>query len=612
MHGLRDSHVFPKHHIPVDQLAELCDGGGSAATIGTLWAGQRSRRLLLLDTVRETLDDPADMGPLPPAAGAWSAWAAADDAAPAACRRLLLHPQVGSWAAYTLRRKRGRATSGEELWADAGVLHTLALVATARAAASWGTSVPVRHGRVMLPTLGMASLAEDGTAVAQAECAGGEMRLRLGNRTVVVPADPAREADGWWPLRRLRVGGDPTLSVFLDDIDPFRELADPVAPDRLDEAAMARWQELLEGAWAILCRDHTETARAFAAGVVSIVPLPVDELGTTRSASTGEAFASMMISPPVDEVDLAVSMVHEFQHIKLGGLMHLLPMTADDGEPVHHAPWRDDPRPLGGLVQGVYAFFGIADFWRARRHVSAGLYRRIADFEFAYAREQVREALAELNAAGGLTGAGRQLVTGLAERLRSWQTEPVDPVAAADAGVLCASHRAEWRLRHLHPDAEQVRSLAAGWQADAPAGPGPLRAAVEPAPAAVRWSLSWQDLARDHLVGRTGRADATASDLAVLAGNREAAGQAYRRAIAADPHDLHAWAGLSLTTTEEPLHSRPEWVYAVLGELSAAFGEARIGKEADPVAVSRWLGSNVPSLASPVDPQDPLGLDEFR
>ncbi|MDI6103337.1 HEXXH motif domain-containing protein [Actinoplanes sp. NEAU-A12] len=607
IHGVRDGQVFSKHHIPADQLAELCSGGGGGATIRTLWTAQRSRRLLLLDTLRRTLDDPADMGPLPSAATAWAAWAAADEAAPEAVAALLLHPQVGSWGAYMLRRKRGRASSGEEPWVDAGALHAIALIAMARAKISWRTSVPVRDGKVMLPTLGMADLGDRrGASVAQAWCTFGEISLRLGDRTVLVPADPSAEADGWWPLRRLHVGGDPALSVYLDDIDPFRELADPVPPDRLDAAALARWQTLLEGAWAVLCRNQPENARAFAAGVVSIVPLPPDEFGTTRSASTGEAFASMMISPPVDEIDLAVSLVHEFQHIKLGGLLHLLPLISEEGEAVHHAPWREDPRPLGGLIQGVYAFFGISDFWRVYRYGVDGLYRRIADFEFAYAREQVREVLSTLRAAEGLTAVGRQLVAGLSDRVHSWRDELVEPVATESASIVCASHRAEWRLRHVHPDADQVRSLAAAWQADENADRGPLSAAVVPASATVRWSLVWQQLARDHLVGRTGRSADAASDLALLSGDREAAGEGYRHAIATAPGDPHAWAGLSLAITEEPLRSRPEWVHAVC----AALRDERI--EADPVAVSRRLSVLVPSLAAPVGTEDAFDLDEVR
>lgn len=584
MHRDNDGYVPDKHRIPAGQLAELCAGGGDVATMRTLWAGQRSRRLLLLDTVRKTLNGD-DLGPLPPAASAWSVLADTEDDS------LLLHPQVGSWAAYTLRRKRGKATSDVPFWLDAGVLHTLALVTNARAGRDWQTSVPLRNGRVMLPTLGMAHFDEEKDAsTAVATCVAGQIRLHHGDQTIVVPTGPDAAAEGWWPLRRLRVGGDLALSVYLDDIDPSRELADPVAPDRLGDDDVARWARLLDAAWTILCQDHPATARALAEGVVSLVPLPVDELGTTRSASTGEAFGSVMISPPEDEVDLAVSLVHEFQHIKLGGLLHLIALTDDDGAAIHHAPWRDDPRPLSGLVQGVYAFYGIADFWRTRRLVSTGAHRRIADFEFAYAGGQVREALAALTASDGLTTVGRSLVDGLTARVRRWDAELVDPVAASSAEVVCRSHRAEWRLRYLRPDGGQVRSLAAAWPAGEPAGLGSVRDAITPAATSTRWSLGWEKLARAHLVGRADRLGAGAADVAVMSGDDKLAGESYRRDIAAQPADPHAWAGLSITTDEEPLRSRPEWVRALFDALRAH------GENVEPLAVSRWLGRVVPSL----------------
>jgi HEXXH motif-containing protein len=589
MHRENDGHVPRKHRIPADQLAELCSGGGDVATMRTLWAGQRSRRLILFNTLQESLNDPADMGPLPPAEVAWSALVQAPDA-------LLLHPQVGSWAAYTLRRKRGKATSKEPFWVDAGVLHTLAVVAAARAGLTWRASVPVRDGKVMLPTLGMALF--DDASVVEAACSDGQIRLRHGERSVVVPADPTREADGWWPLRRLHMGGDPTLSVFLDDIDPFRELADPVAPDRLDDAAVARWAELVDRAWQILCREHRETAQALAQGVVSLVPLPADDLGTTRSASTGEAFGSVMVSPPRDEVDLAVSLVHEFQHIKLGGLLHFLQLTDGHGEPIYHAPWRDDPRPLSGLVQGVYAFYGIADFWRVRGRGATGAYGRIADFEYAYAGGQVREALETLTAADGLTDVGRSLVTELAAQVLGWDADPVDPVATASAAVVCRSHLAEWRLRHIQPDAGQVEALVSAWRTGGAAVLGsslgsPLgspRGVVTPAARTTRWSLGWEKLAREHLAGHADRVGAGDADLALLTGDDKLAGEIYRRDIAADPFDSHAWAGLSLATDEQPLQSRPEWVRAVFQGLRA------YGEDVDPLAVSQWLSRVAPSL----------------
>lgn len=598
-------HALHNHRIPAAQLAELNSGGGSVPTIRTLWAGQRSRRLLLLDAVRRAATGAPDrMGPLPAATEAWEVLRAVEG--PDATD-LLLHPQVGSWAAYVVRRSRDRARSEAPFWIDAGVLHTIALIAAARAGVSWRTRLPARHCRVMLPAAGMATFPElRRWDTVEAACDDGVIRLRAAGRELLVPDGPAPEAPGWWPLRRIRCGAGPRLSVLLDDIDPFRELADPVGPQRLDAGAVARWTELLDGAWAVLCRDHTATAEALAAGVVSVVPLPDDRTGITRSASTGEAFGSVMISPPSDAVDLAVTLVHEFQHIKLGGLIHLTALTGSHRGPLGYAPWRDDPRPLPGLVQGVYAFFGIADFWRIRRLVTDGRQRTVADFAFRYARDQVRTALRTLSTADGLTGAGRRLVDGLAGRVRGWPDEPVDPPAATVASRLCAVHRLEWRIRHVAPDPGVIRRLAESWPATPPVDPG----AVPPVdPGAVprsirphprqRWSTGWQAAAWGHL---TGRADARGSlDLAVLTGNDAAARAAALDGIAAGPADPHAWAALAATAAPgSVLTTGPELVYALHAALH------RRGAAAGPLTVAAWL-----DRASPVGADDSVEVPEI-
>jgi hypothetical protein len=37
-------------------------------------------------------------------------------------------------------------------------------------------------------------------------------------------------------------------------------------------------------------------------------------------------------------------------------------VSGDAGSPTHH-PWRKDPRPLEGLLQGIYAHLAISKFW---------------------------------------------------------------------------------------------------------------------------------------------------------------------------------------------------------------------------------------------------------
>ena len=47
--------------------------------------------------------------------------------------------------------------------------------------------------------------------------------------------------------------------------------------------------------------------------------------------------------------------------------MDMVPLVESGGEKVY-APWRQDPRPASGLLQGVYAHLGIVRFWQAQRH----------------------------------------------------------------------------------------------------------------------------------------------------------------------------------------------------------------------------------------------------
>jgi len=333
-----------KHRMPGSYFAELSAGRGDSAVIRYLRKTERSRRLVALGLLFEEAENSTHLPPqLRHASEARHVLAQAQSGARDETDRLLLHPQVGGWASYALRRRGAReagradvadAASGEAgvaAWVDLGGLFTLAFVAAALAGLSWRTSLPHRDGRVRLFGLGMArfpGLAAD--ALVEAETVSGRITLRAGGMEVVVPQSPHQDGDGWWGLRHLSVGDDVRLTVALDDLDPFRDLADPVEPDRLSDAQVEEWRVLLEGAWDILCRHHRDTAEAMAAGVVSLAPLPLGDGLETRSASSGESFGSIMVSPPPDAVTLAVSLVHEFNHIKLGGLMHLMKLTEDD------------------------------------------------------------------------------------------------------------------------------------------------------------------------------------------------------------------------------------------------------------------------------------------
>jgi HEXXH motif-containing protein len=584
-----------RHRLPVEFLDTLAAGAGSTAITRYLWETELSRRLLLIAALFDHSDVPGVLTPLPPAADAWSVLERAQEKDRAAVDAVLQHPHVGSALAYALRRQRGGATSDLPAWVDLGAVHVLALVAAARAGLEWSTRVPVRRGTVMLPTLGMARFpGTDPATCVDARTAAGTIHLLGPGREVVVPPDPTDDTDGWWCLRRLEVAGDNLmLNVWLDDLDWFRDLADPEPPARLDDAAFARWRRLIEEAWTLLCRHHADSAAALAEGVVSVVPLRAEPGWDTRSASNGEAFGSVMVSEPPDAVVLAVSLVHEFQHIKLGALMHLLKLVDDDDGSLYYAPWRDDPRPLGGFLQGIYAFFGIAEFWRQHRLTAAGQDAALAAYEYLYARGQTCEALDSVRDAPALTPTGHRLVARLAGVVDTWLADPVDPEVVRLAGLTAESHRITWRLRHQRPCDADVAALAKAWLASQrPELPSP--AELRPAPG-LRWSQRIPALARRRVLGTASREGTddplVVADRALVAGDIVTATQAYlaRLAQAADgsSDEILAWVGLALALSESgaaALRCRPDLVRAVHDEVAMVSGT-----RADPVRIAAWL-----------------------
>jgi HEXXH motif-containing protein len=233
-------------------------------------------------------------GPLSSLDEAWNALERAEKCDPQMVAAILMHPQVGSWLAYTLRRHRGGTRSSAPSYQDFGQLHTVALAASAATGQAYAAMVPLRAGRVMVPQFGMAYF-EDCAEwdVAEARTEQGRIWLSHNDTEVTVPA-PGTDADGWWGLRRVTVGDDVRLTVWVDDLDPMRDLADPVRPARLSGADFQGWIDLLQGAWTILVDHHRPLAEAIAVGVTSLVPLPMGNGWDTRSASAGDAFGAIM------------------------------------------------------------------------------------------------------------------------------------------------------------------------------------------------------------------------------------------------------------------------------------------------------------------------------
>lgn len=593
------------HELSWAEFDLVAQAAGGAESVRKLRSSERSRRLLLLRAlIDEAVREPARYEPLPSPELAWDLLVRVEEADPAALDAVLLHPYTGSWAGLTTRLLRRKITGADPrpLWVHIGHLQALAAAAALRAGLEpFLVHVPAWNGDIAFPTLGIARL--EGVpefTVAEVRAERGTVVVAGAGRTVHVPGDRSADAPGWLGLRTFALAaGRHRLAVRLDDLDPYRGLFGPLPPHRLTDADAEIWRQQLTEAWRLLVEHAPDFTEAIPAGLESIVPEPPFPF-RLPSASSGEAFGSAVISRPEDPAALAATLIHEFQHIRLGALLQLVRLQAEDRRERLYAPWRDDPRPLGGVIHGVYAFFGVAAFYRALSLANPD--DHLAAFEFTHWRDQVWRTLEKIRRDEALTDAGRRFLDHVADCIEPWRTVRVAPVAERWSATLADDHHGGWRLRHLRPDSATVEGLADAWRRGLP-----CPSAEFPDPELVTepdgdWTEARSDLLRVRLA-QHGEVRAKEvwhlvpgireADFALLDGRAADALAGYRADLLDDPDEPSALIGLGLALRRtEPgpaadaLLDHPELVRAV-----HRIVRQDAPRPVSPEDVARWIGA---------------------
>ncbi len=413
------------HQLSRDAFAALASGGGADA-IGELTAAEYSKHVVLLRGVLAAARSSEQQAL---ARSGYDLLAAALRENRAATEKVIAYPTVGTWARRTILASRGaEAPAG----AKPEMLCAVAAAAAIRAGLSAQIEVTAIDGRVTLPALGAA-------IVADPQVPAHRVLVRTGGGATVgpvrIPEDPHRDAPGWLGLRRVRAGG---LDVLIDDLDPFRmpDLTD-LAPRQHTEP----WDAALQAAWLVLERHHPAVAAEAAAAIAAIVPRSRPPSGEV-STSSPEAFGAIALSLPPDPVTFAVTLTHELQHLKLGALLDVVTLALPDDR-TYYAPWRDDPRPLNGLLQGSYAYLGVSGFWRRQRELPGD--DSLADVEYARWRVAAARTVETIRSSGRLTSAGLEFTSGMARTLGTWCDEPLPEHAEAVARREADSHMNQWQ-----------------------------------------------------------------------------------------------------------------------------------------------------------------------
>jgi uncharacterized protein len=305
----------------------------------------------------------------------------------------------------------------------------------------------VRDNAVVLPGLGAATLSLPALAPARIEVRDTAATIRAGPVVLTLPEDPDRDAVGWASMRRmdLRCAGQ-ELRVRLDDVDPYRDCYHIMVANRLPPDKVRRWEQVFNDAWALLVHHVPQQAEDLATGLRVLVPLAGTGEGPGVSATSCDAVGAFALTEPSNASELAATLVHENRHSRLAALHDIVPLCRATNTELYFAPWRNDPRPIGGLLHGVYAFAGVIGVWRELRRLPD--LQLLSQARFAELREQVRHGIETLLRSDALTDAGRCFVEAVRSSVEEMLAEPVpEPVAAAARDALTGKLVA-WRLRN--------------------------------------------------------------------------------------------------------------------------------------------------------------------
>lgn len=418
--------------ISTNSLRELESGFGGTTAVAALVQAQASvNRLLLAQAADRAADQDKRLRT------AWRTFVALDTSAPAALAATLAHPYFRAWAAKIVAGRADPAVSGH--------LAAFALSAASRAGIEAEFAVPVRSGAVNLPGLGR-FLVGSGTTEARVGTSPDGLRFDVGGTRWTVPADSAVGASHavearWQPVTTLRSDG---FAVLLEDTDPERDCHKWPVSDRLSRAARAEWRRRFDAAWRLILRDHPAYAPGLAAGLTVITPLAVRRAGEGVGAAAREAFGAVGVALPDRAELLALLLIREFQHIKLGAVLDLYDLYENSEPRPDRTSRHDRPQPLEELLQQAYADVAVTDFWRVRRRSGVGAHAGSAEIRFARSRVRAADAVNTLSASGSLTPAGRAFADGLRATLAPWLAEPVSPAAEA------AARRPKQQRRRAH------------------------------------------------------------------------------------------------------------------------------------------------------------------
>ena len=369
------------HELPDGAFDALAEGAGSLTAIDAMAQARMSvTRALVAAVAAETGGRDADLRQA--AAEGWTMLCELDARRPEIVAEIFAHPYAAAWAIRCLS-----PAAGADVGLDRAHLVGLAVAAALKAGVTAELAVPLRDGLLHLPTLG---------AVAIDSASARMPRIRVEAGLLTIP-----DSGTWLPARRI---SGPVLHTAVDDLDPFRDCQKWPITGRLSGPEWRVWQTALDASSRRLDGLLPSYARVLAAGLRAVVPLRPSTVGL-RSSTARQAYGAVALALPADRNGVEELLVHEFQHVKLNVLLDMYELFDTRDTRRLRVPWREDPRPVEGVLHGIYAHLALCHLWQAHGPAARGKYLRY--------RAWVLGAAEALAATGTLSAYGDRFVAGM-------------------------------------------------------------------------------------------------------------------------------------------------------------------------------------------------------
>jgi HEXXH motif-containing protein len=219
----------------------------------------------------------------------------------------------------------------------------------------------------------------------------------------------------------------------------------------LSPTSTIKWLSTLEEAWFLIDSCSNFLASEMLIGIQSLVPIYSHAIDINRSQTFREIPGIIALSWMSDTSVIVEALVHEYHHHKLNALLNLDSIIENDTlEAIYYSPWRYDSRPLYGILQGVYVFQAVAEFWHKFLKMDIPLLQKRRVQQRLYAvKQQVEIAVKVLKSSARFSSLGLALIEAIQNNIEQIEID-LSQIKREEVDIKIKAHQQKWETENYH------------------------------------------------------------------------------------------------------------------------------------------------------------------